>query len=356
MNRAETGDLTSSEESASNVTEPVIQNVTTESKQAEEQKNKPKKKRKKIQWKRFIPLYLIMLPGFVYLFINNIMPMYGITIAFRKLDYTAGILNSPFYGFGEYADYSFFHNFEVIFKSGILGRLLKTTILYNLVFIVLDIVVPVTVAILFNTLQNKMAKKTFQTLILFPNVISWVIISFIVFGLFSVENGFVNVNIIEPIVGHKISFYQEPKYWPFILTFVHLWKVIGFNLVVYLSSILGIDPGLYEAAKLDGANWWQRTIHITLPGLKNVMVTLFVLSLSKMMISDFGLFYQVTKNIGDLYPTTQTLDVYVYNTLMNSPNISGASAVSVFQSLVGFILVVAGNMVVRKIDKDSALF
>lgn len=315
--------------------------------------NRVKRKRR---WNRLIPIYLLMLPGLVYLFINNILPMYGITLAFRKLDYSGGLLNSPFYGFGEYADYSFFHNFDIIFKSGILSRLLKTTILYNLVFIVLDIVLPVSFAILFNTLRNKMAKKTFQTLILFPNVISWVIISFIVFGFLSVGNGFVNINIVEPLFGKKIAFYQEPKYWPFILTFVHCWKVLGFSMVVYLASILGIDPGLYEAAKLDGAGWWKRTFHVTLPGLKTVIITLFILSLSKMMVSDFGLFYQTTKNIGDLYPTTQTLDVYVYNTLMNSPNISGASAVSVFQAVVGFVLVLVGNLVVKKIDKESALF
>lgn len=317
---------------------------------------KETKKKKRIHWKRIIPLYLIMLPGLIYLFINNIMPMYGITIAFRKLDYSVGILNSPFYGFGEYADYSFFHNFEVLFKSDLLGTLLKNTISYNLVFIVLDIVLPVSTAILFNTIQNKIAKKSYQTLILFPNVISYVIVSFIVFGFLSTDTGFINNSILAPLGKDKINFYFEPKYWPFILTFVHCWKAVGFSMVVYLASILGIDPGLYEAAKLDGANWWQRTIHITLPSLKTIIITMFILNLSKMVVSDFGLFYQVTKNIGDLYPTTQTLDVYVYNTLMNSPNLSGASAVSVFQSIVGFILVITGNAIVRKVDKESALF
>lgn len=314
------------------------------------------KKRKKINWKMVLPIYLIMLPGLVYLIINNILPMYGITIAFRKLDYSAGILNSPFYGFGEYSDYSFFNNFEVLFKSDLLGRLLKNTVSYNVIFIVIDIVFPVSVAILFNTIQSKLAKKTYQTLILFPNVISWVIVSFIVFGFLSMDTGFINNSILSPLGKDKINFYFEPKYWPFILTVVHCWKAVGFSMVVYLATILGIDPGLYEAAKLDGANWWQRTIKITLPCLKNIIITMFILSLSKIIVSDFGLFYQVTKNIGDLYPTTQTLDVYVYNTLMNSPNLSGASAVSVFQSIVGFILVLTGNAVVRKIDKDSALF
>lgn len=314
---------------------------------AENNKKKPVPNKKRLNWKYVLPVWIIMLPGLVYLIINNIIPLYGITIAFRDLDISKGILQSPFCD-------PIFSNFKVLFESGLLWQLLKTTMSYNLVFIVLDIVIPVAVAILFNEIKNKMAKKTFQTLILFPNVISWVIISFIVFGFLSNENGLINNSILIPLKGESIDFYSEAKYWPFILTFVHLWKGIGFGMVVYLASIVGIDPGLYEAAKLDGANWWERTIHITLPCLKKMIITMFILNLSKIVVSDFGLFYQVTKNQGALYDTTLTLDVYVFNTI--NSDLTTSSAVSVFQACVGFVLVIIANVIVKKIDKESALF
>ncbi len=304
-------------------------------------------KKKKFNWKRVLPIWLMMLPGVAYLVVNNILPMYGITIAFRKLDYSLGILSSPFNGL---------ENFEILFKNPSIWRLLRNTISYNLVFIVLDILFPVTIAILFNTIRSKTAKKIYQTTILFPHVLSYVIISYIVYAFLSTETGFINKSILEPLFGTSVSFYTEPKYWPFILTFVHLWKGIGFGLVVYLSALSGIDQNLYEAARLDGASWWQYTRSVTLPGMKTMIITMFIMSLAGIVRSDFGLFYQVTKNIGDLYPTTQTLDVYVYNTLMNSVDITSSSAVSAFQSLVGFVLIVVANKVIKKIDPDRAMF
>ncbi len=308
---------------------------------------KPASSKKGVNWKRNLPIWLMMLPGVAYLLINNILPLYGITIAFRELDYSVGILNSPFNGF---------ENFQILFDNPAIWRLLRNTIAYNLLFIVLDILFPVTIAILFNTIRSKTAKKIYQTTILFPHVLSYVIISYIAYAFLSTETGFINKSILQPLFGETVSFYTEPKYWPFILTFVHLWKGIGFGLVVYLSALSGIDKNLYESAQLDGASWWQSTKSITIPGLKNMIVTMFIMSLAGIIRSDFGLFYQVTKNIGDLYPTTQTLDVFVYNTLMNSVNITQSSAVSAFQSLVGFVLIVAANMVIKKIDPDRAMF
>lgn len=303
--------------------------------------------KKKFNWRRCLPIWLMMLPGVAYLVVNNILPLYGLTIAFRKLDYSLGILKSPFNGL---------ENFQLLFKNPSIWRLLRNTIAYNVLFIVLDIVFPVTIAILFNTIRSKRAKKIYQTAILFPHVLSYVIISYIVYAFLSTETGFINKSILEPIFGTTVSFYTEPKYWPFILTFVHLWKGIGFGLVLYLSALAGIDTNLYEAGKIDGASWWQSTKSITLPCMKTMIVTMFIMSLAGIVRSDFGLFYQVTKNIGDLYPTTQTLDVYVYNTLMNSVDITSSSAVSAFQSLVGFILIVGANKIVKKVDPDRAMF
>ncbi len=304
-------------------------------------------KKKKFDLKHCIPVWLMMLPGVAYLFVNNILPLYGLTIAFRDLDYSLGILNSPFNGLD---------NFEILFKNPSIWKLLRNTIGYNVLFIVLDVLIPVTVAILFNTIRSKTAKKVYQTAILFPYVLSYVIISYIAYAFLSTETGFINQSILQPLFGTTVSFYTEPKYWPFILTIVHIWKSVGFGLVFYLSALSGIDTNLYEAAKIDGANWWQSTRWITLPGMKTMIITMFIMSLAGIVRSDFGLFYQVTKNIGDLYPATQTLDVYVYNTLMNSVDITSSSAVSAFQSLVGFVMIVGANAIVKKIDPERAIF
>lgn len=298
-----------------------------------------------------IVFYLMMLPMLVYIIINNILPMYGITIAFRDISFAKGPLNSPFYGFGELKDYSIFHNFEILFKSDIIGTLIRNTVLYNIVFMALGIVIPVAAAILFTTIASKRAQKTFQTIVLLPMVISWVIVSYITNAFLDETNG-----LFTHLFGIT-DFYHNTKYWPFILTFFNVWKGFGMSMVVYVSALVGIDPSLYEAASMDGATWWHRTVHITLPLLKKMIITMFILNLSKIMASDFGLFYQLSMNVGALYDVTQTLDVYVFNTLMgDSINIALSSAVSVFQSIVGFVLIISSNLAIRKIDKDSAMF
>ena len=305
------------------------------------------KKKRKIRWKKTIAIYLMLLPAMIYFLINNYLPMYGITIAFRKLDYRLGILNSPFCGL---------ENFKFLWKSGNLGPIVRNTILYNVVFMIVGTVIPITVAILFNEIRNKVAKKIYQTTILLPYLMSMVIVSYLVFAFLSADTGFINKSIIEPLTGNTISFYQEKKYWPFILTFVHQWKGIGFSMVLYLSTILGISGEYYEAARVDGATKWQQIRCITLPLLKPTVITMLILSISKICMSDFGLFYQIPKNSGTLYSVTQTIDTYVYNALMNQNNIAMSSSASVLQAIIGFILVIASNMAIRKYSKENALF
>lgn len=296
--------------------------------------------------KKALATYLIMAPGLIYLIINNVLPLYGLTIAFRNISYRKGPLNSPFYAVGE-----LFTNFEMIFKQDIIGILVRNTLLYNLVFIGIDIVIPVTIAILFNTIESKTSRKVFQTAILLPNVISWVIISYIGYSLLSEKSG-----MLSHLFGIT-DFYHNPDYWPFILTFFHIWKGIGMGMVVYVATLVGVDMEMYEAAKIDGANWWTRTVKITLPMLRRMIIMMFILNLSKIMTSDFGLFYQLPMNSSYLKDITQTLDVYVFNNLVGAdPNIGLNAAVSSFQSMVGFVLVVIANSVIKKIDPDSALF
>lgn len=298
------------------------------------------------RFKRTLAAYLIMAPGLIYLIINNILPLYGITIAFRDISYREGPLNSPFYAWGE-----LFTNFEMVFKQDIIGVLVRNTLLYNIVFIVIDIVIPVAVAILFNSIENRISRKVFQTAILLPNVISWVIISYIGYSLLSEKSG-----MLSHLLGIT-DFYHNPNYWPFILTLFHIWKGVGMGMVVYVAALVGIDTELYEAAKIDGASWWTRTIKITLPMLRKMIITMFILNLSRIMTSDFGLFYQLPMNSSYLKNVSQTLDVYVFNNLVGAdPSIGLNAAVSSFQSMVGFVLVVIANSIIKKIDKDSALF
>ncbi len=304
-------------------------------------------KKKRLKWSKIVPTYIMLLPAVVYLIINNYIPMYGITIAFRKLDYKLGILKSPFNGL---------ENFKFLFASGNLGPILRNTILYNLLFIVVGTIIPITVAILFNEIRCKLAKKFYQTTMLMPYLMSMVIVSYLVFAFLSSDTGFINKSILEPIFGTSIAFYQEKKYWPFILTFVNQWKGIGFSMVLYLSALSSISPEYYEAAKLDGATKWQQIRFITLPFLKTMVITMTILSIARICTSDFGLFYQIPKNSGPLYDVTQTIDTYVYNALMNQNNISMSSAASVFQALVGFVLVLVSNFTIRKINPDDAMF
>lgn len=225
-------------------------------------------KRKKIEWKKikkFLPLYLMMLPGIIYLFINNYIPMSGIVLAFKKYDLKKGVYDSPNIGF---------KNFEFLFKTKDAWTITRNTLGYNAVFIILGTVVAILIAILLNEIRNEKAKKTYQTLILIPYLISTVVVSYVVYGFLNTQNGFINNSILKPFGLDIISWYSEEKYWPFILILVNLWKGFGYNCIIYYATLIGIDKGYYEAAMIDGASRWQQVKYITLPGLKTTIITL----------------------------------------------------------------------------------
>lgn len=303
------------------------------------------------RWKVMSALDFMAIPGMLYLVVNNYIPMLGITIAFKKIDYSLGIFKSPWVGLS---------NFKQLFASST-GSLLKSdaflitrnTLLYNLAFIVLGTIMGVLVGICLADIFSAKLQKFFQTSILLPQLISYVIVAYIVYALFSNESGFVNHILGE---GNSINFYAQPKYWPFILIFIYIWKMVGYNAIIYLSSIVGIDRSIYEAAKVDGANKWKQIRYITLPMLKPTVITLFMLNIGRIMYSDFGLFYQVPMDSGSLYSVTNTIDTYVYRCLMTLNNISTSSAACTYQAIVGFILVLVVNTLVRRKDKENALF
>ena len=200
------------------------------------------------------------------------------------------------------------------------------------------------------------ASRLYQSLILLPYLMSWVIVSYLVYAFLSAETGLVNNAILEKLGLKGISWYNSPQYWPFILTFVSLWKSLGYAMIIYFSSIVGISQDYYEAATLDGASKWQQIKCITLPLLKPTVITMFVLQIGRIFYSDFGLFYQIPMNSGTLYGVTRTIDVYVYNALMKSSDFGMSSAASVYQSVVGFIMIIGANALIRKFSKENALF
>lgn len=305
------------------------------------------KKKRKIKWKNVLPIYIMMLPGIIYLAINNYAPMFGLVIAFKKIDWSKGIWGSDWIGF---------KNFEYLFTSSDAWIMTRNTIGYNIIFIVVGAVVAITVAILLNEITSKFSSRVYQTLILLPYMISWVVVSYLINAFLSSETGMINLGILEKLGIEPIVWYQEKQYWPFILTFVHIWKSIGFSMVIYLASIVGIDKELFEAARIDGATKWKQIRYITLPLLKSTVITLLIMNIGSIFYSDFGLFYQVPRNSGALYDVTQTIDTYVYNALMQQGNIALSAAAGFYQSIVGFVLVMAANALVRKYSRESALF
>ena len=305
------------------------------------------KARKTHNLKKYLPFYLMTIPGFIYLFINNYIPMSGLVLAFKRYNVRGGIYGSPWNGL---------LNFQYLFASKDAWIITRNTILYNLVFMVLGNICAIAVAVFLNDIVSKRAKKTYQTIILLPYMISMVVVAYLANAFLASDTGFINNYILKPLGAETVAFYSEPKYWPFILVFLTIWKGVGYSCILYLANISGIDPGLYEAAALDGATRWQRFSHVTLPSLIPTIITLGILSVGKMFYSDFGLFYQVPMQSGALFDVTQTIDTYVFYGLMNNGNIGMTAAAGFYQSIVGFALVLGTNALVRKISSENAMF
>lgn len=306
------------------------------------------KKRKKLHTiKRYLPLYILALPSILYLLINNYIPMAGIIIAFKNINLKSGILNSPWCGL---------NNFKYLFATKDAFIITRNTILYNIAFIILGTTFAILLAILLSELKNKVAAKFYQTVILFPYLVSMIIVSYLAYAFLSEKTGFLN-NSILPLLGkEQIAWYSQTKYWPFLLVFIYIWKSSGYSCIIYLSSIMGIDPAYYEAASLDGASIWQRIRLITIPLIKPTILMMMILSVGKIFYSDFGLFYQVPQNSGALYPVTNVIDTYVYRALLQLGDIGMSSAAGVYQSIVGCVLVIAANQIIKRYSEESAIF
>lgn len=302
---------------------------------------------KKSSGQKHWTLILFMVPGLVYLLLNNYIPMAGILLAFKKVNYTLGIFKSPWCGLS---------NFKYLFKTKDAAIIFRNTVLYNLAFIVLGTAAAVATAILLGEVKKKKLLKIYQTSILLPHILSTAVIAYLAFAFLSKDSGFLNNGIIKPLGGEAISWYSKPKYWPFILTFIQLWRSVGYTTIMYYATLVGIDTSYYEAAVIDGASTWDQIRYITLPCLKTTIITLTIMNLGRMFYSDFGLFYQVPMNNGLLFNATNTLDTYVYRGLLELNDIGRASAACFIQSVLGFVLVWGANALTRKVDPDSAVF
>lgn len=296
---------------------------------------------------KYLPLTLLAAPGLLYLIINNYIPIFGLFIAFKDYDFSLGIFNSPWCGL---------ENFEYLFKTPDAFIITRNTILYNTGFIILNNLVAVSVAIALSEVKKKFLQRTYQVVFLLPNLISMVVVAYIVFAFLSTDTGFLNKWLL-PLLGQSPkAWYTDPGYWPWILNIVNIWKGFGLFSTIYFASVISIPPDLYEAALLDGANKWQQIKSITLPILKPTIIMMVLMAIGRIFFSDFGLFYQVPMDKGALYPATNVIDTYVYRGLMQLGDIGMSSAAGFYQSVVGFALVLISNLLVRKIDKESALF
>lgn len=297
--------------------------------------------------RKYWVFYAMMLPAIVVLVINNYIPMFGTLIAFKDINYQKGIWGSDWAGLS---------NFKYLFATETAWIITRNTLLYNSAFIVLTLVISVAFAIMFNEMRSRLLSKFHQSAMFLPYFLSWVVVSYLVYGFLSNEHGFINQTVL-PFLGMKpIEWYSQSQYWPVILVVVKIWKEIGYTTVIYMAAIIGIDQEYYEAALIDGASKWQQIRKITIPLISPVIIVMTLLQIGRIFNADFGLFFQVTRNAGALYSTTQVIDTYVYQTFLAIGDIGMSSAAGLVQSVVGFTLIYLSNLAVRRISKDDALF
>ena len=295
--------------------------------------------------KRYLPLFLLMIPGLAYLIINNYMPMAGMVVAFKDVNYAKGIFRSDWIGL---------QNFEYLFKTKDALIITRNTILYNLVFIVLGTSISIVTAIFICDIRQRGIARLAQTILIFPALISWVVIACLAYGFLS-NNGVIN-RMLAAMGKETKSWYMYPEGWPPILTAVHLWKSVGFQSIIFISNIMGISQDYFEAARVDGASKWKQIWYITIPLLKPTIIMVVTLALGRIFYSDFGLFYQVPRDSGGILTATNTIDTYVFRGLLKLGDVGMSSAACTYQSLVGFIVVLSSNLILRKVSPENALF
>ena len=303
--------------------------------------------------KKTLMLLTMVAPGALWLLLLRYLPMGGIILAFKNYKiypkdptFLNNLIHSKWVGLD---------NFKFLFTTGDSWVMIRNTLAYNIVFIILGVIIPVAFAIMMSELSKKFVAKTYQTLMFFPYFLSWVVVSYFLNAFIDAQYGL--IPMAQRAAGETaVSWYTTPGPWPYIIVFANLWKNVGYSTVLYLAAITGIDQTQYEAAAIDGASKWQQILHVTLPNLRTMIAILFILNVGKIFNADFGLFWNVPVQNGALFSVTQVIDTYIYRVLMNTGNIGQSTAAGLLQNIVGFICIIGANAVVKKIDSDSTLF
>lgn len=287
------------------------------------------------------------LPGVALLILFSYLPMGGLVLAFKKYNVQKGIFGSPFNGFD---------NFKFLFATSDAFIITRNTVLYNIVFIFLNMVIAVILSLMLSSLRSGRLAKAFQTIYMMPYFLSWAVVAIIAAAFLERSNGYVN-HILQ-MFGQEglVDWYQKISIWPPLLVFINAWKGVGYQAVMYLAVISGISSDYYEAAMLDGASRLQQAVYITIPHLRFIIAVSLIMAMGGIFRGDFGLFYTVTKDSGTLYPVTNVIDTYIYRGLKNQVNLGMTTAAGLFQSVVGFVFVLLANRIVSKVDPDSAMF
>jgi len=312
-------------------------------------KVKNKKKKPKIlrhELRDTIELALLQLPGLLHMLIFCYIPMFGVIIAFKKFNPHLGVLGSKWVGFD---------NFMFFFKSNDFFRIMRNTLGYSSMHLILDTIASLSVAILLYGISKRWVLKIYQTTMILPNFMSAVLIAFVVYAILNPVSGVLN-KVIEIFGGEGKDWYSEAIYWPFILTIVQLWKSVGMKSILYYAALMGIDESLFEAARIDGAKRWHEIRYIMIPELMGLITIQLIMGIGQLVNGDFGLFYQTPMNVGVLYSTTDIINTYVFRALQESTNMGRTAAVGLFQSVTGATLLIISNTIVRKVDPDKSFF
>ena len=303
--------------------------------------------------KKTLVLLTMVAPAGIWLLLLRYLPMGGLLLAFknykinpRNPTFISNLINSKWVGLD---------NFKILFLTDDAWVMIRNTLAYNLVFIVLGIIIPVAFAIMMNELTHKFVAKTYQTFMFFPYFLSWVVVSYFLNAFLDAQYGMIP-HMQAAAGGPVTSWYTTTGPWPYIIIFANLWKNVGYSTILYLAAIAGIDATQYEAAAIDGASKWQQIFHVTIPNLRTMIAILFILNIGKIFNSDFGLFYNVPMQNGALFPVTQVVDTFIYRAMAITGNIGMSSATGLLQNVIGFVCILGANQVIKRIDSDSALF
>lgn len=306
---------------------------------------KQKKSSKAKTFKKNLPLLILTLPSVLYLFVFCYIPLYGLVLPFKNYDYSLGFLKSPWAGVD---------NFKFLLNNESVALATRNTILYNIAFIILGLIMSVAIALMLYEMRAVFV-KCYQTILFLPYFISWVVAAYAAKVFLDIDYGLIN-KILLSMGKEAIAWYNKPECWPVILIIAEIWKGMGYNAIIYYASLMGTDKSLFEAAKIDGAGKLKQIWYISLPSIKPMIIIMTILKIGKIFYGDFGLFYNFTLNSSLLYSTTDIIDTYVYRSLITLGDVGMSSAAGFYQAVLGFILVITTNFIVNKIDSDNALF